>query len=289
MCDNDPDIPFCSPQNGSQLQVGETVEITWNPLFFTTSTPQPSPQIFIQADFSITDNGPPETAGFTSAPLDPNTGVFPWPVLDTYLPRNSNYTTATLSIAAPLSHTSTNGTFVRIGAGTIRFPGPQVHILRAPATNLNTSLSNTAPQDNTQPQQEQDQQQQQQQTNPLAIALPITFGLLTALAMVIYALLKRHRPGLLARVNPFHHRRGGSSSNNTIWPGGDGERHSRGRRVRLKGRDVEIRVVKTDLEGLRANAARMVAVGGGVGGAGRGEGNVFREEVRRQEVDRGRV
>jgi hypothetical protein len=54
---------------------------------------------------------------------------------------------------------------------------------------------------------------------------------------------------------------------------------------------VEIRVVRTDLEGLRANAVRM-AVGGesgmgmGVGRGGGARGNVFREEVRRQEVER---
>jgi hypothetical protein len=62
----------------------------------------------------------------------------------------------------------------------------------------------------------------------------------------------------------------------------------------LRGRDVEIRVVRTDLEGLRANAVRM-AVGDGERGMGMGmamgraggeRGNVFREEVRRQEVKR---
>jgi hypothetical protein len=54
---------------------------------------------------------------------------------------------------------------------------------------------------------------------------------------------------------------------------------------------VEIRVVRTDLEGLRANAVRM-AVGGengmgmGMGMSKGARGNVFREEVRRQQVER---
>jgi hypothetical protein len=58
--------------------------------------------------------------------------------------------------------------------------------------------------------------------------------------------------------------------------------------VRLKGRAVEIRVVKTDLEGLRGNARRMMG-GDGVSGGDGEVGNVFREEVRRQELARGRV
>jgi hypothetical protein len=51
---------------------------------------------------------------------------------------------------------------------------------------------------------------------------------------------------------------------------------------------VEIRVVKTDLEGLRGNARRMMG-GDGVSGGDGEVGNVFREEVRRQELARGRV
>ena len=46
---------------------------------------------------------------------------------------------------------------------------------------------------------------------------------------------------------------------------------------------MEIKVVKTDLEGLRANAGRLAAEGRFGGG-----GNVFREEVGRQDLERGR-
>ncbi|KAK3294484.1 uncharacterized protein B0H64DRAFT_463401 [Chaetomium fimeti] len=300
MCDNDPDTPFCSPQDGAQLQVGDIAEITWNPNFFTTSNPGPPPQqIFIQADFALTANGPPETAGFTSSPLDPNTGTFPWTILATYLPPDSTTTTATLSLAAPLSHApTTNGTFVRIGAATIRFPGPRVHILRSTTTsNNNTTTTPSAITDTNAPlttttttTTPTPQPAPSQAPNPLAIALPVTLGLLTALAMVLYAVLKRHRPDLLARGR----RRPGCLS---CWGVCRRRREEGGgRRVRLKGRAVEIRVVKTDLEGLRGNAVRMMggsANGGGGGGTnggdGVGEGNVFREEVRRQELVRGRV
>lgn len=76
--------------------------------------------------------------------------------------------------------------------------------------------------------------------------------------------------------------------------GGGGGGAGGGRRVKLKGRAVEIRVVKTDLEGLRGNARRMmggdnIGYGVGVGGGDGDMGNVFREEVRRQELARGRV
>ncbi|KAH6632158.1 hypothetical protein F5144DRAFT_649681 [Chaetomium tenue] len=314
MCDNDPDTPFCSPQDGAQLQVGEIAEIIWNPNFFTTSNPaDPPQQIFIQADFALTStNGPPETAGFTSAPLDPNTGFFPWTILSTYLPPTSNTTTATLSLAAPLSHApTTNGTFVRIGAATIRFPGPRVHILRANTntnTNTNTTLTNTnSPLTNstaTEPTPEPTAA-----PNPLAIALPIALGLLTALAMALYAILKRHRPEVLARLGlggcgclGWWRRRGGRGRQEGMGGGvggvmggsgygggygygggeGGGGGGGSGGRVKLKGRAVEIRVVKTDLEGLRGNARRMMGVEGQAG-------NVFREEVRRQELARGRV
>ena len=89
--------------------------------------------------------------------------------------------------------------------------------------------------------------------------------MLTALAMIAYALMARHKPGWLAGVR------------RRVCCGG-----GRGDRVRLRGRDVEIKVVKTDLEGLRANAGRLAAEGRFGGG-----GNVFREEVGRQDLERG--
>jgi hypothetical protein len=53
---------------------------------------------------------------------------------------------------------------------------------------------------------------------------------------------------------------------------------------------VEIKVVRGDLEGVRAEAARMQMMGGGglaASGGGYGErGNVFRAEVRRLDGER---
>ena len=92
--------------------------------------------------------------------------------------------------------------------------------------------------------------------------------MLTALAMIAYALMARHKPGWLAGVR-----------RRVCCGGGRG-----GQRVRLRGRDVEIKVVKTDLEGLRANAGRLAAEGRFAGGGG---GNAFREEVGRQDLERG--
>lgn len=108
----------------------------------------------------------------------------------------------------------------------------------------------------------------------MAIVLPVIFGVLTALAMIAYALMARHKPGWLAGVR--------RQLCCCCYGGGRG-----GDRVRLRGRDVEIKVVKTDLEGLRANAGRLAA-SGRYGNGGGGGGNVFREEVGRQDLERGR-
>ncbi|SPQ20229.1 47e94c99-c55b-43d0-b1f1-2644cd282749 [Thermothielavioides terrestris] len=281
MCDSGEDTPFCAPANGAELRVGETVDITWDPDFIASSASPPPVQIFIQADFSITPTDPLETAGFTSPALDPNTGTFPWPILASYIPATANATTALLSIAIPLSNTPTNGTFTRIGEGTTRFPGPQVHIL--PAASTTSSSSSSSPQSvsanptaaSAAQSQSGPQNQTQingtatngQQPNALAIALPVALGVATALLMAAYALVKRHRPGwlpqaLLARRGGERRGFGGGSS---VGPGnrgdGGGDRGVR----RLRGRAVEIKVVKTDLDGLRANAVRMVQVGGGGG------------------------
>ncbi|KAL2121058.1 hypothetical protein VTJ04DRAFT_5085 [Mycothermus thermophilus] len=295
MCDNDSTTPFCSPQSGTRVQTGDTLEITWNPLFFSPSSPQPADEIFIQADFYLPSSqpSPPQLAGFTSTALDPSAGAFRWPILDAYIPGNSTSATALLSIAAPNPTTSTNGSFVRIGNGAHRFPGPSVEIIRA--ADAGPGASNAADQtpllngNGNTPQQGQGQQQPSSETqsstttgtapptsqgplNPLAIALPISLGVFTALLMVAYIMLKRNRPDLLAKLSPKKWGVGG---------GGYGERQSRRQRMRkVGGRNVEIKVVKTDVEGLRANAARMVGMGtmpgmgGGQGWSGYAGGRV---------------
>jgi hypothetical protein len=136
----------------------------------------------------------------------------------------------------------------------------------------------------------------------LAMALPITLGVFTALVMVAYY--------FLVRRGHSHHRRRPSKSVAAAllsrWPIGRkhlgrkglrrerrGRDHSKirgvkeregGGLVRLGGRDVEIRVIQTDLEGLRGNAVGM----GMVDGERREQrqwwdGNASREEILRQE------
>ncbi|KAK4251349.1 hypothetical protein C7999DRAFT_10924 [Corynascus novoguineensis] len=300
MCDKDPDTSlFCSPRSGAQLQVGETVDITWDPDFFTSELPPP-PHIFIQAEFAVADNGPPATAGFISSPVDPDAGSFRWAVLDAYLPPNSSSTSATLSIAAPLPRIATNGTFFRIGAGTMRYPGPQVDIFRrssSGSSSSDTNAANPAATGATTPSSTASNPAQ----NALAIALPVALGVLTAIVMAVYAVVKRRRPHLLASLAGMFPCVG--NSDNHPGKGGSENGPPSATRRRVKGRDVEIRVVRTDgLEGRRGGAAPIVAIEGGGGGGGHGtvyngggrlgggetRWNVFREEVRRQEVDRNR-
>ncbi|KAL2200811.1 hypothetical protein P885DRAFT_19946, partial [Corynascus similis CBS 632.67] len=192
MCDKDPDTsPFCSPRSGAQLQTGETVDITWNPDFFISELPPP-PHIFIQAEFAVADDGLAATAGFISSPIDPDTGSFRWAVLDAYLPANSSSTSATLSIAVPLPRIAINGTFFRIGTGTMRYPGPQVDILRSSSSSSSsdTNVVNPAATAATTPSSTASNPGQ----NVLAIALPVALGVLTAIVMAVYAVLKRRRP-----------------------------------------------------------------------------------------------
>ncbi|KAL1840073.1 hypothetical protein VTJ49DRAFT_808 [Mycothermus thermophilus] len=276
MCDNGPDTPFCSPLSGTEVQTGETLEtdilkVTWNPLFFSPTSDQPADEIFVQADFLLPsdNNSPPQHAGFTSTALDPGAGAFRWPVLDTLLPGNSTSATAVLSIAAPLPTISRNGSFIRIGRGTNRFPGPSVRILRTESNNNNNNLNPSNPSSS----EQLDQLGPPPAPNPLAIALPIALGLLTAILMITFMMLKSRRPDLFARIFPNSGRKGGLPM---VQQKGYGERQSWAQRTRrVGGRSVEIKVVTTDMEGARANAARMVgqpgfAEVGTVPGAGTG-------------------
>lgn len=259
-----------------------TPSVTWNPDFFTTtSSSNPILQIFIQADFTSLNptDQPGPTPGFTSPGLDPNSGIFSWLILAAYLfPPTANSTTAHLSITLPPPPSTADRTPSRESA---RFPGPQIHILPSTTSNPNAADSAILP-----PAPLDSNRARTAGPNPLAIALPIALGLATALLMAAYALAKRYRPGWLPS---FLRGSGGSRVKGTTKEGGERGRwfgSKRGGVVRLRGRAVEIQVVKTDLEGLRANAVRAWAGRGGLGSAGGGGGNVFREEVERQERER---
>ncbi|GAB1319277.1 hypothetical protein MFIFM68171_09487 [Madurella fahalii] len=378
MCDNRGDTPFCSPSEGAQFQTGDTVEIIWDPSFFINAPLQ----ILIQADFSnLQDdaaNGGGGAAGFTSDPVETQSGNFTWSILDSYLPRNANSTSAILFISEPIirplnppilpnpssspnhndnrsgnnnnDNDNDNNNQDRTGTGRIRHAGPRLSLIRRGSSSSSSSgnLNASTPLLNNQPQSPDNSNGGPAQTpslNTLAIILPVVFGVLTLVLMVGYVFLRRRYPGFTLRG--WLSDRGGFGSAKGAgagagaggwWRGlgrsgrGYGERQSRGQRlgkkmtrlprgagVGLRGR--EIKVVTTDLQGLRMNAVRMAGAfagaggnevgrgwGGGVGaggdGAGRnaglglgmgtissqtqaeGRGNVFREEVWRQERER---
>ncbi|KAK0744891.1 hypothetical protein B0T21DRAFT_380995 [Apiosordaria backusii] len=270
MCDNPPesDTPFCAPEAGAQFRTGDTVEVIWSPLFFATSPTSRPRQIRVQADFfpsttplsrlNSTALGT-GTEGFTSTILNPSRGTFNWSILDSYLDPDTSSLIAVLSIAEPFTDSDGNGTVLE---GNDHFPGPVVTIVRGPARPTSTNPAsggtiNTPPSasvNNTGP-------------SPITIALPILFGFLTAITLACCMIYKRRHPSFKIgeKVAGWMSRSGRGG----FEDGGGG----------LSGKDIK--VVTTDIQGLRMNAVNMMAGGGGnTGQQGR---NVFREEVRRQE------
>ncbi|KAK3390114.1 hypothetical protein B0H63DRAFT_464806 [Podospora didyma] len=245
MCDNNNPAsgPFCSPRDGAQLQVGKTVDVIWNPAFFNSSFPR---QLRVQADFSTR----PEDAvkggadGFTSRLLNVSTGRFTWNVLSEYLGDSSRAGAsrpARLFITQPAPDEEDDegdegdgiarpvSTSTRAG-GENRIAGPRVQLIAGP-----NALGSSMP-------------------NPLTIALPIVFGVLTVLIMVGFVLFKRRKPDFSFK-NIFT-RRGRVN--------GYGERKSRGQRVR--GMDIKHHV---GMNTLPTGVDR--------------DRNVFQEEMRRQQ------
>ncbi|KAK4177091.1 hypothetical protein QBC36DRAFT_327766 [Triangularia setosa] len=289
MCDKAPenDTPFCAPEDGARFQTGDTVDVIWSPLFFATSPTSRSRQIRIQADF-FPSNTPQSrlnstlgsgTEGFTSTILNPSLGTFNWSILDSYLDDpDVPSLIAVLSIAEPFTDSDGNGT---VFEGNNRFPGPVVTIVRGPARPTSTnSVSggtiNTPPSasnDNTGP-------------SPLTIALPILFGFLTAITLACCMIYKRRHPSFKigAMVRGWMNRsgRGGFGG---LKASGYGQGRSQRQRIGgggLRGKDIK--VVTTDIQGLRMNAVNMMA------GQGQQQGrNIFREEVRRQERREGGI
>lgn len=258
----------------------------------------------------------------------------------------ANHTASSLPLPSQSEHQS-NLNQARQAQGSehpnIRHRGPQILLLRHGAVSNNAANQQTPPL--TTPQAAA-QDGSIGGPNTLAIALPIAFGMLTLLLMAGYVFVRRGRPGFTARgwladtVFARSSTRGAPPSATSTpgrrqrwlsrwwwwWQGsgGYGERQSRGQRIKKGGggggvRGREIKVVTTDLDGLRMNAVRMAGAfgvreagaagrgwadaggsmnGGGLGpGMGtissqiRGEangrgGNVFREEVWRQERER---
>ncbi|KAK4652276.1 hypothetical protein QC762_609695 [Podospora pseudocomata] len=286
MCDNPPDsdTPFCAPENGAQLQTGNIVGVIWSPLFFATSPTSRPRQIRIQADF-FPSNTPLSrlnstlstgTEGFTSNVLNPALGTFNWSILDSYIDDiDVPSLIAVLSIAEPFTDSDGNGTVLQ---GNDRFPGPTVTLVRGPtrptSTNsVNGGTINVPPSpasENTGP-------------SPITIALPILFGFLTAITLACCMVYKRRHPSFKVgeMVTNWMGRSGRGGFGGLRAASGYGQGRSQRQRMGgggggLRGKDIK--VVTTDIQGLRMNAMNMMA------GQNQQQGrNVFREEVRRQE------
>ncbi|KAK4199229.1 hypothetical protein QBC40DRAFT_329647 [Triangularia verruculosa] len=282
MCDKAPesDTPFCAPEEGAQVQTGDSVKVIWSPRFFATSPTSRPRQIRIQADFfpsgtplsrlnSTLGNG---TEGFTSGVLNPSLGTFNWSILDSYLDEpDVSSLIAALSIAEPFTDSDGNGTVLE---GNDRFPGPVVTIVRGPARPTSTNpvsggAINTPPprsSNNTGP-------------NPIAIALPILFGFLTAITLACCMIYKRRHPSFkVGAMVAGWMGRSGRGGFGGLKSSGYGQGRSQRQRMGggLSGKDI--RVVTTDIQGLRMNAVNMMT-----GQSQQQARNVFREEVRRQE------
>ncbi|KAK3688233.1 hypothetical protein B0T22DRAFT_535454 [Podospora appendiculata] len=174
MCENinGANAPFCSPTEGTRLEVGKTIDVTWDPTFFNSST---TPQIRVQAEFSPSKN--PKTGetggsdGFTTDAIDVATGRYTWTILASYLEPDARSRSAKLFLATP-TDTDNDGTF----DAQDRLAGPRVQIISA---NTTTSPNN----DNN--------NNKSMGPNPLSIALPVSLGVLVLLLIGGYFLLKR--------------------------------------------------------------------------------------------------
>ncbi|KAK0637141.1 hypothetical protein B0T17DRAFT_504516 [Bombardia bombarda] len=287
MCENLDGVnaPFCSPREGAQVQVGTTIDVTWDPALFNTSI---TPQIRVQGDFSTTSPG--GTDGFSSVLLDPNSGRYSWTILDEYLDDGATSLAARLFIAEPVASTGTNTN------AQDRIPGPRVQVVRAAAaaasetdnTTPTSSASSTSPTFNSSSSSINKTNTPNDSTtattsnntntgpNPLSIALPIGVGVLALLLIsAFFTFKKRNHPPGAGNLAVLRSMLFSSSKTNKD---GYGVGQSRGQRFRGgSSREREITIVHHThmvAQGLRMNT---------MAGGDNGNGNVFREEMRRQE------
>ena len=204
--------------------------------------------------------------GFTSdAPVPVSAGRFVWNVLAEYLADNATATPARIFLAEPSeTNITTRGN---------RIAGPAFEIIRADANdnnNVNNNNMTSSAIGNS-----------DAGANPIAIALPVTLGVLMLCFLGFCVWFKRRQPdfgrGLFAlfdRCGARRERGGGMgmAENGVGAVEGKGYGVGRGRSQRLRGQDIK--VINTDLQGLRMNAMAMY---------GDQDRNVFREEMRRQE------
>ncbi|KAK0641345.1 hypothetical protein B0T16DRAFT_380051 [Cercophora newfieldiana] len=251
-----PLAPFCAPVQGQQVPVGRTVEVTWDPNWFNSTE---TPMVLVQADFSLPANSGQTLGidGFTSELIPTSAGRFTWSVLPSYLHSSTLATTARLFLAEPSeTNVTTRGN---------RISGPRVEIVSSTIGNNNNLNNNNGNNRGA----NQQQTPASNGTNPIAIALPITFGILTLCFLGFCVWFKRRHPDFFRGMFAFNRRRFGRRGGNS---GGGRFGFGRSKSTRLRGDDIK--VVTTDMNGLRMNAMAMN------GGQDR---NVFREEMRRQE------
>ncbi|KAK4169658.1 hypothetical protein QBC43DRAFT_351735, partial [Cladorrhinum sp. PSN259] len=286
MCDLSPEspTPFCGPAEGTRVRTGDTVDIIWSARFFATSPTSLPRRIRIQADYFFANNNTRTGNGFTSLVISPASGRFTWRPLERDLPTGINTITAAIFIAEPFTDSDGNGTTLE---GNDRFPGPRLSITRGARRNegpsagpAGTGTGGTIA--NSNPNRGNNMGAiGSGGPNPLAIALPIIFGVVTLVIMVGFVMWRKRHPGWSLRetvvkgVPGLLRRRMGPRAGGRIAPSTAGQ-------PKIRGQDIK--VVTTDIDQLRMNAMYLVGSGGG-GGGGRSEGerNVFREEMMRQE------
>lgn len=220
--------------------------------------------VLVQADFNLptTSGTTLGTDGFTSALIPTSIGRFTWNVLPSYLAAGAVSTQARIFLAEPSeTNVTTRGN---------RIPGPRFELVTANGTpnNLNNNGGNNRGGSTA----GNGVNNVSTGANPVAIALPVVFGVLTLCFLGFCVWFKRRHPDFLRDVFAFRRRR---------WPkqrGGNGSGGAgrfgfgRSKSQRLRGEDIK--VINTDMNGLRMNAMAM---------NGDRDRNVFREEMRRQE------
>ncbi|KAK3318200.1 hypothetical protein B0H66DRAFT_556464 [Apodospora peruviana] len=266
MCDNlrGANAPFCSPRENTQVQVGRAVDVTWDPKFFNRSA---TPEIFILAEFGPTGSEDDDTvvgglAGFTSDPVDARSGKFTWTILDQYLDPQTRdgrgavrARNARIFISEPMEDiddtVSPNPEIIQQ-----RIPGPRVQIVARDNGLLEVGAGGP---------------------NPLSIALPVGLGVFVLLIIAVFFVVRRWKRGRRDRMVPARVVGGGGVSGGGGAGGffsrkGYGIGKSWGQRTR-GGDDVEI-IHSTHMNATQGGVRMNMMADGG---------NVFRDEVRRQD------
>jgi len=206
----------------------------------------------VQADFGVPSADGFSTGGrdgFTSDLVATSLGRFTWTILPEYLADGFASVPAVLFLAEPSeTNVTTRGN---------RIPGPRVELVSGTGQPLANNPSSSNRNNNV-----------STGANPVAIALPVVFGVLTLCFLGFCVWFKRRHPDFVRNLFSFRRR--------PSWPRPRGFGIGRSKSQRLRGEDIK--VINTDMNGLRMNAMAM----NGALNAER-DRNLFREELRRQD------